>query len=181
MFPTGNHANRNDKKRIETIRKHLAPRDNLIVKKRLEAKSQRAIAAEVTAETGKRTTQHTVCNVLRREDISAMLEHEYCRLAAAVPKVTENIINAAHDFDTSQGADDKRISWEANKLIAQAHGIIPTAQQSIVHQTYINNQVNTIIPPVIAELAAKHFGGMVNIKNRLDQLEAIEVENAQLP
>lgn len=180
MFPTGNHANRNDKKRIETIRKHLAPRDNLIVKKRLEAKSQRAIAAEVTKEIGHRVSQQTVDKVLKREDISAMLEQEYCRLAAAVPKVTQNIITAAENLDTSQGADDKRISWEANKLIAQAHGIIPTAQQSVVHQTYINNQINTVIPPVIAELAAKHFGGMVNIKNRLDQLEVIEVEN-ELP
>lgn len=178
MFPTGNHPNRNDKKRVSTIRKKLAPRDNLIVKKHLESKSQRKIAEEVSKETGLRVTQNTVNNVLKREDINSMLEYEYRRLASCVPVVTTNIINAATSLNTDQPVEDKKISWEATKLIAQAHGVIPTAQQSIIHQTYINNQVNNVIPPVIAELAAKHFGGFINIQSRLED-KTIEVTNGE--
>jgi len=170
----GDHPKRNDAKRVATLRKKSAPRDRLIVKKRLEGKSQRQIAKEVAAETGRRLDQQTVFAVLHREDIQAMLEKEYCRLASAVPQVTSNIIDAALAFDVKQDRTIKSVPWEANKLIAQAHGIIPTTHQSIVHQTF-NTQINNLVPPIIAELAAKHFGGMLNLQSKMDAVDAIPI------
>lgn len=170
----GDHPKRNDAKRVATVRAKKRPRNTIIVKKRIQGKSTRVIAEELT-KIGHPICASQVHNILKKDEIKAMLEKEYCRLATAVPKVTQNIINAANDFSKEQESDDKKISWEANKLIAQAHGMLPTSSQSIVHQTYIQNQVNTIIPPVIAELAAKHFGGFINMQNK-----AIEHEQSNI-
>ena len=166
-------------KRSKTVRRKNFVRDRLIISKRVKGKNMTKIAEEITEETGEKISFSGVRAILRRDDIKGMLDREYCKLASVVPEATDNIIKAARDFNkydeitNSEGKrefkkivqkpEDKKISWEANKLIAQAHGIIPTANQSIVHQTFINQQNNTIIPPVIAELAQKHFGGFVNI------------------
>ena len=144
-------------------------RDMGIVKDRVAGKKVSEIAREVGL------TPAGVSKVLNRDDIRKMLEREYLKLANAVPEVTEKIIGAASEFSKDQESDDKKISWEANKLIAQAHGLLPTSSQSVVHQTFINNQVNQIIPPVIAELAAKHFGGFVNMKS-VKELDSQEKE-----
>jgi hypothetical protein len=119
--------------------------------------------------------------VLSKEEVVAMLDRAYLKMATAVPEVTNNIIEAALDFRKKRDADgeertseDKKISWEANKLIAQAHGMLPTSSQSVVHNTFINQQTNNVIPPVIAELAAKHFGGFVNIPKQIP--EVIDVQ-----
>lgn len=152
----------NQAKRKATLAKKNKSKYTEIVKKRVAGKSQRAIAREMTAS-GTPVSLKGVKLILNRDDVKAMLEKQYLKLANSVEKVTDNIIKAAHEFKKGQESDDKKISWEANKLIAQAHGLLPTANQSIVHQTFINNQYNTIIPPVIAELAAKHFGGLVNM------------------
>jgi len=159
----GNHPDRNDKERAKTMRAKMKKRDTSIVKKRLEGKSARQIAEEMTQE-GRKITPNWVYSILKKEEVKEMLEREYCKLASVVPKVTENIIEAAAAF--APGTDENnKISWEANKLIAQAHGLVPTSQQSIVHQTYINTQVNNVVPDVIRQLAAKHFAGMVNFSS----------------
>jgi hypothetical protein len=146
-----------NERRTKALRKRTKARDMGIVKEILEGKSDSEIAKGVGL------TVSGVRKVRNRDDIRKMLEREYLKMANAVPAVTDKIIGAAESFSKEQESDDKKISWEANKLIAQAHGIIPTSSQSVVHQTFINNQVNQVIPPVIAELAAKHFGGLVNM------------------
>jgi hypothetical protein len=146
-----------NERRTKALRARTKARDLEIVKERVAGKGITEIGKKVGLTSG------GVSKVLNRDDIRRMLEREYLKMASAVPVATENIINAAESFGTDQEPDDKKISWEANKLIAQAHGIIPTSSQSVVHQTFINNQVNQVIPPVIAELAAKHFGGLVNM------------------
>lgn len=154
-------------KRQRALDKKLAPRDSLIVQKRLMGKSANAIVKELKEETGDVLSKQGVYYVLKKEEISKMLEREYCKIASSVPRVTDNIINAATSFSKDQQRDDKQISWEANKLIAQAHGIIPTANQSVVHQTYIQHQTNNIVPQVIADLAAKYFGEAINVPSRI--------------
>lgn len=171
---SGDHPKRNDAKRVATVRKKFAPRDRLVVKKHLQGKSQRQIAREVAEETGKTMDAARVFKTLHREDIQKMLEGEYCRLASVVPAVTNNIIDAALDFNVKIDRDTKSVPWEANKLIAQAHGILPTSHQSVVHQTF-NTQINNLVPPIIAELAAKHFGGMLNLQSKMDAVDAIPI------
>lgn len=163
-----------NQKRMKTVRMKNRSRDVLIAKKRLEGKSVKEISKEVSLETGKKVLPQVVNYTLNREDIQGMLDRQYCKMASALPVATENIITAAQDFSKEQESEDKKISWEASKLIAQAHGLLPTSNQSVIHQTYINQQNNTIIPPVIAELAAKHFGGFANIPKAID----VEVSNA---
>jgi hypothetical protein len=146
-----------NERRTKALRKRTKARDMGIVKEILEGKSDSEIAKGVGL------TVSGVRKVRNRDDIRKMLEREYLKMANAVPAVTDKIIGAAESFSKEQESDDKKISWEANKLIAQAHGLLPTSSQSVVHQTFINNQVNQVIPAVIAELAAKHFGGLVNM------------------
>jgi DNA-directed RNA polymerase specialized sigma24 family protein len=162
-----------NEKRTKALRKRTKARDVGIVKEILAGKTDSEIAKGVGL------TVSGVRKVRNRDDIRKMLEKEYLKMASAVPVATEKIINAAQEFSKDQESEDKKISWEANKLIAQAHGLLPTSSQSVVHQTYINNQVNTIIPPVIAELAAKHFVGLVNMASVKDgEKEVFEIEGS---
>ncbi len=170
------NPNLNIEKRKATRAGTLKARNLLIAKKHIEGKSHPTIAKEISKITGKEIKPQTVMRILQKDEIKAVLEKAYCKLAAAVPKVTDNIIDAAESF-TPGTDEDNKIAWEANKLIAQAHGLVPTAQQSIVHQTYIQNQTNNLIPPVIAELAMKHFGGMINLNNIIEMKEDAEKES----
>jgi len=170
------NPNLNIEKRKATRAGTLKARNLLIAKKHIEGKSHPTIAKEISKITGKEIKPQTVMRILQKDEIKAVLEKAYCKLAGAVPKVTDNIIEAAESF--TPGVDENnKIAWEANKLIAQAHGLVPTAQQSIVHQTYIQNQTNNLIPPVIAELAKKHFGGMINLNNIIEMKEDAEKES----
>ena len=137
-------------------------RKSIIVREALKGKSKREIA-KVCEEEGVKCHYNTVQQVMNNDDVQKVLKKSYYRMAGAVTKSVDNIIKAADAFDKKQMSEDKKISWEANKLIAQAHGLLPSNTQSIVHQTYIANQTNNVIPPIIAELAAKHFGGMIKV------------------
>lgn len=175
----GTHDKENTEKRVAAIQRNLRVRNLAVAKKAIQGKSVGQISKEIEKETGRALSPNAVRNVLAKDEIKEVLEKAYCKLASAVPKVTDNIIGAAEAFEP--GDETQKISWEANKLIAQAHGLLPTSQQSIVHQTYINTQVNNLIPPVIAELAAKHFGGMINLNKRIDviDVEAQAVEGGK--
>lgn len=163
-------------KRVKTVRKRNRLRDRLIVQKTIEGKTAKEISEECTKELGKPVSSAVVAQVRNRDDIQGMLDREYCKLASALPKATDNIINATNNFSSGQTSEDKKISWEASKLVAQAHGLLPTSNQSVIHQTYINQQNNTVIPPVIAELAAKHFGGFANIPIEMERADARQLQ-----
>lgn len=151
-------------------------RKSIIVREALKGKSKREIA-KVCEEEGVKCHYNTVQQVMNNDDVQKVLKKSYYRMAGAVTTSVNNIIKAANAFDKKQETDDKKISWEANKLIAQAHGLLPTNTQSIVHQTYIANQTNNVIPPIIAELAAKHFGGMIKVNDiNQETMEVIEYE-----
>lgn len=155
-----------------------------IAEKSLEGKSNVQISQEM-AKTGCKISPESVSKILRKDEIKQMIEEQYAIIASTLPKATKNIINAVNSFSTDQHKDDKQISWEASKLVAQAHGVLPSAQTSIVHQTYIQNQTNNVIPAVIAELAQKHFGGLINLQSSLDNQEhnqeqkLIEIRNEE--
>lgn len=107
----------------------------------------------------------SVQKVLERDEVKALIEKQYLKLAAMLPEVTDRIIKVSQKLDDSDiEREDKSMSWEANKLIAQSHGLLPSANQSVVHQTFIGQQNNVVVPPIIAELMAKHFGGIIDIK-----------------
>lgn len=137
-------------------------RKAIIIKEALKGRTVKDIT-KACKEQGVICSPSTVYQVMNKDEVQKIIKRAYYRMASSVPKAVDNIVKAADAFDVKQESEDKKISWEANKLIAQSHGLLPTSTQSVVHQTYIQHQTNTVIPPVIAELAAKHFGGMINI------------------
>lgn len=149
-------------------------RDAYIIEGIVNGKGPVQITRELNAS-GYPITHSRVSQIKSRPDIVLMIKECYERLASVVPDATDRIIKAAGQFSTDQAGDDKKISWEANKLIAQAHGLLPAASQSIVHQTYIQNQTTNVIPPVIDALLTKHFGGMIG--EVIDGEEAIAEES----
>ena len=152
-------------------------RDMKIVAKRLGGNSMKKIADQLRAEGG-RGSLRTVNRVLKRDDVKALIDLEYLRMAAVVPSATDNVIAAALSLTSDLPLDDteKKIAWEANKLIMQAHGLLPSNHISIVHQTYIANQTTNLIPPFIAELAKRHFGAVGGgIENAID-VEVVKEE-----
>jgi hypothetical protein len=101
--------------------------------------------------------------VLSREEVREILNRSYNKIVSEIEAVTDRVILVAKQLDKKViNPDDKKMSWDANKLILQSHGLLPTQHQSLVHQTFINRQTN-IIPPFISELAKKHFGEIIDI------------------
>lgn len=139
----------------------------VIVQKRLETtptgkpKSYRQISKELKEEHGLEVGDVAIRNTLRKDNVQEIINKEYIRLADVIPRAVDNIINATYKFKIggNLSKEDKSITWEATKLVAQSHGLLPTTNQSIVHQTLIN-QTNNAMPPMIAELLKKHFGGV---------------------
>jgi hypothetical protein len=86
------------------------------------------------------------------------------RIVNKASDAVANIETAVDGFKSAFKSGDKvqaGISWDATKLVTQVLGLSPTAQQSIVHQTYIHSQTN-MIDPVIAELMNRHLSPVID-------------------
>jgi hypothetical protein len=106
----------------------------------------------------------TISRMLKTDEAREILKACHMRIVEKAPKAVENITVAVDGFQAAFKQGDKvqaGISWEASKLVTQILGLSPTAQQSIVHQTYINSQTN-LIDPVIAELMKKHLAPVID-------------------
>lgn len=131
----------------------------------LAGKSQEKIAKYATEKLGLKMSHDTVREILSRENVQKIIEEQHSRLIAVLPKATDNIINAVNSFDKKQDLEDKKISWEATKRVSESAGTL-SANQSVVHQTFIQQQNNVVIPPVIAKLMEKHFGGIIDMGDK---------------
>ena len=152
------------KKRVKAQRDKTKVRDTKIQEKRLEGKSLREIAKEVTMEMGVPIGSQAVGNVLNRDDIKPIMEAQYLKIIGEIPAVTDRIIKKARALDNDM--DDKinqNICWEANKLLAQTGGVLIAPNQTNIHQTFIT-QNNNVIPPVIADLMSRYFGDVIDVK-----------------
>jgi hypothetical protein len=109
------------------------------------------------------TTKH-VKELMSRETVQTIIDSQYQRIVGILDKATDNIISAVTSYSPKQDADAKKISWEATKEVSRSLGTLAAPTQSVVHNTFINQQHNTVIPPVIAELMAKHFGNIIDVK-----------------
>uniref|UniRef100_A0A6M3JW41 Uncharacterized protein n=1 Tax=viral metagenome TaxID=1070528 RepID=A0A6M3JW41_9ZZZZ len=152
------------KKKVKSQREKTKVRDTKIQEKRLEGKSMREIAKEVTIEMGVAIGPQAVANVLSRDDIKPIMEAQYLKIIGEIPAVTDRIIAKSRALD--ERMDDKinqNISWEANKLLAQTGGILIAPNQTNIHATFIT-QNNNVIPPVIADLMSRYFGDVIDVK-----------------
>lgn len=152
-----------DKERTRSLAK--VRRDAKIVAKGLEGKSLMKIAREIVAEGDAETySKQSVRAVLNRDDIKPIMEAQYLKIMGVIPEVTDRIIAKASKLDKRM--DDKinqNICWEANKLLAQTGGVMIAPNQTNIHATFIT-QNNNVIPPVIADLMARYFGDIIDVK-----------------
>jgi len=175
--PLPMHSPEAIKKRVATLHKQHRVRDMAIVKKRIEGKSNRTIAKEITREFAPITHQR-VDYILSRDDIKPIMEKQYLKIMGVVPEVTDRIIAKSRALD--ENLDDKinqPICWEANKLLAQTAGILIAPNQTNIQNTFIT-QNNNIVPPVIQDLMKKYFGDIIDIKP-LDMKEIEDAADAQ--
>jgi len=150
--------------RAKTLHQTCTRRDTAIMEKRLEGKPLRKIAQEITQETGEPITYQGVSKVLHRDDIKPIMEAQYLKIIGVLPEVTDRIIAKSRALDKRM--DDKvnqTICWEANKLLAQTGGTMIAPNQTNIHATFIT-QTNNVIPPMIADLMAKYFGDIIDVK-----------------
>jgi hypothetical protein len=106
----------------------------------------------------------TVGRMLKTDEAREIMEACHNAMVMKAPKAIENIDTAVEGFQDAYKRGDKvqlGISWEATKTVTQSLGLSPTAQTSIVHQTFINKQTN-LIDPVIAELMKKHLEPVID-------------------
>jgi hypothetical protein len=149
-------------KRLETMKslpKKPRPQDVVIAQKKIQGKTSACIARELDMPVT------TVKAILNREEVQAIINNAYSDMVNEVPNVVARTKRIAAHLDSEVLIPGMMaISWDANKSILQSTGIFAGNNQSIVHNTFINQQNNSIIPPLIAELMAKHFGGVIDIK-----------------
>ena len=117
-----------------------------------------------------------VVRILKTDEARDIMKACHSRIISAAPKAVDNILEAVDDFQEAYKEGNKvraGISWEATKLVTQIPGLSPTAQPSIVHQTFINKTTN-VIDPMIVELMKRHLSGVVDIEG--EQIDSILIE-----
>lgn len=104
----------------------------------------------------------SVSRFANRSDIQELIKLETMNLLDAVPDAVANIKNLVRDMKTTPRDDHKsrELSYKASQKVLESAGILntPTGSQTVVN--IINKQEN-IIPPIIEELARRHFGGLI--------------------
>ncbi len=106
----------------------------------------------------------TISRFSRKEDVQRLIAEETRNLLEVVPDAVENIKSLVKEMKNIPDKDHKRreLSYKASQKVLESAGIMntPMASQTVVN--IINRQEN-IIPPIIVELARKHFGGIIDI------------------
>ena len=124
----------------------------------MKSKKPELTMEEIGKEVGR--CRDTVGRILKTDEAQEIMAACHSKIIEKAPKAVDNILKAVDNFDAAYDGGDKvqaSISWEATKLVTQIPGLTPSSQTSIVHQTFINKQLN-MIDPTIAELIAKHLG-----------------------
>jgi len=146
-------------KRIATLKTLARPQDLLVAQKKLEGKTATAIGRELDMNPG------TVKAILKREDVQKILNDACTAIAAEIPKTVKRHIRLANMLEKDYlNKEYLTVAYDANKTMLQSTGVLASAAQSIVHQTFIQQQTNNIIPPVIAQLLQKHYGNTIDVK-----------------
>ncbi len=111
----------------------------------------------------------TISRFSRKEDVQKLIEEETHNLLEVVPDAVENIKALVREMKSIPKTDHKRreLSYKASQKVLESAGIMntPSASQTVVN--IVNRQEN-LIPPIITELARKHFGGIIDIPTEAD-------------
>jgi hypothetical protein len=140
-------------------------KDLLVAEGKLNGLEPSEISKDVSRRLKKKVSTKEVNKILSKKEVNEIIDAQYSKMVKALPVATENIIYAASTFrKKGLDSDDKRIAWDATKEIAKSFGTISANTQSVVHQTFIEHQNNVIIPPIIADLMKKHYGGIIDME-----------------
>jgi len=106
----------------------------------------------------------TISRFSRKEDVRRLIEEETVNLLEVIPDAVENMKTLVREMKDIPKTEHKRreLSYKATQKVLESAGITsaPTTSQTVVS---IVNKQNNFIPPVILELAKKHFGDLVDI------------------
>ena len=147
----------------------MKPRDVLVATRLAEGVPQREIAAEAGV------SQQYVSCLKRRDDIKVIIEKAHEKLIkSSLGASVENIDHVVKNYRTTTDEAEKEHGFKASVKVLEAAGLLSSHSQSVVHQTYINQQTN-VTNPVIDALISKHLAGFA-LDRPVWEIEAEAVE-----
>ena len=133
----------------------LSKRDAFVAGKLVEGVAQRKIAKEVGL------TQQAVSYIANKDNVREIVERAHSKLInSTLSTAVANIDFAVNSYQKTKDSQLKEHGYKASEKVLEAAGLLSSHAQSIVHQTYINQQTN-VMNPVINDLISKHFEGYV--------------------
>ena len=112
-----------------------------------------------------------VCKLMNREEMVPYIERAQMRLLQSLPCAVENVnreVESMGKWDSDDMAN-RKMGFEASKLVMQAGGIVPTSSQTTV-VTNIMNQANVVMSPAVMEVLK------LQSKSQYDFIDVKEVE-----
>ena len=118
--------------------------------------------SQINIARGYNLNHSSVSRFANRSDVQELIKQETLNLLDAVPDAVENIKSLVRAMKTIRKDDHKNreLSYKASQKVLESAGIMNTATGSQTVVNIINKQEN-IIPPIIEELARRHFGGLI--------------------
>lgn len=128
-------------------------RDVLIASRLAAGATQTAVAKEFGL------SQPMVSVISSRDDIKDIINRAHERIiTSTLTKAVDNIDHLVTGYKTTKDKQEKDHGYKATEKVLEAAGLLSSHSQSIVHQTYINQQTN-VMNPIINELITKHLDG----------------------
>lgn len=105
-----------------------------------------------------------VHKVLQKEDVKALVEHEYNEFLQSLPTARRNIQSLIERHDSLDPDDkDKQRAWASSMEMLRSAGILPgQLSQLTINNIQINNQ--QVISPVISDLLSRMQSDVVDIE-----------------
>jgi predicted XRE-type DNA-binding protein len=131
----------------------LSARDVLITGQLAQGIPQREIAKEFGV------SQQYVSVVNNKDEARDIINSAHQRLVTkTLSKAVDNLDYAVQSYRKTKSKQLKDHGYKASEKVLESMGLLTSHAQSIVHQTYIQQQTN-VINPIINELINKHFEG----------------------
>ena len=133
-----------------------------VVKRLAVGESQSSISKDV----GLHRSQ--ISRFANREDIKRLVEQEQIRLLDALPDAVNNTKKLVKEMNKlpKRDVNNRKLSWEASKVIMEAGGVIPTSRISHTLVNIYQQNFNQFIPPIIQELLDKRNEELNRLANQ---------------
>lgn len=123
-----------------------------------------------------KTSYMQISRHIHNEDLVRLVQEESKRMMMSLPAAVDSVEQLVQELSTKETRmlmedTDKKIAANFATQVLKSAGLVPGDSMSVHIQNTFNTQVNQIVPPIVAELLAKHLGGLKIQDGEIDKEE----------